>query len=82
MRKDNDNSKGGNLEIFYETLNNNNEINKNLTKNLTKIISIPYQKNCLVLLFNQNIKGNEKNKIKFGFSQRQLTIHTQRYLSY
>ena len=75
MRKDNDNSKGGNLEIFYETLNDNNEI----TKKLTKIISIPYQKNCLVLLFNQNI--NEKNKIKFGFSQRQLTIHTQRYLN-
>ena len=68
MRKDNDNSKGGNLEIFYEN---------NITK-LTKIISIPYQKNCLVLLFNQNI--NEKNKIKFAFSQRQLTIHTQRYL--
>ena len=75
MKKDNDNSKGGNLEIFYETLNDK----KNNNKKLTKIISIPYQKNCLVLLFNQNI--NEKDKIKFGFSQRQLTIHTQRYLS-
>ena len=89
MRKDNDNSKGGNLEIFYETLNdkknNNKNNNKNENKNennkiTNKIISIPYQKNCLVLLFNQNI--NEKNKIKFGFSERQLTIHTQRYLNF
>ena len=71
-------SKGGNLEIFYETLNDN-EINKNLRKKLTKIISIPYQKNCLVILFNQNIK---ENKIKYVFSQRQLTIHTQRYLNF
>ena len=80
MKKDNDNSKGGNLEIFYETLNDTENNNENNNKKLTKIISIPYQKNCLVLLFNQNI--NEKNKIKFGFSQRQLTIHTQRYLNF
>ena len=86
MKKDNDNSKGGNLEIFYENLNDTENNNENNNKKLTKIISIPYQKNCLVILFNQNkkenIKENEKNKIKFGFSQRQLTIHTQRYLNW
>ena len=77
MRKDEDNSKGGNLEFFYETFN------KTLNE-IKKIISIPYQKNCFVIIFkNNNLKDkdneNEK-KIKFGFTQRQLTIHTQRYL--
>jgi len=77
MRKDEDNSKGGNLEFFYETPN------KTLNE-IKKIISIPYQKNCFVIIFkNNNLKDkdneNEK-KIKFGFTQRQLTIHTQRYL--
>ena len=76
MRKDEDNSKGGNLEFFYETVNEINKSNK-----LKKIISIPYQKNCFVIIFKNNNKDNEKEKkIKFGFTQRQLTIHTQRYL--
>ena len=77
MRKNEDNSKGGNLEFFYETFN------KTLNE-IKKIISIPYQKNCFVIIFkNNNLKDNEKEKkIKFGFTQRQLTIHTQRYLGF
>lgn len=77
MRKDEDNSKGGNLEFFYETFN------KTLNE-IKKIISIPYQKNCFVIIFkNNNHKDNEnEKKIKFGFTQRQLTIHTQRYLGF
>ena len=72
MRKDEDNSKGGNLEFFYETLNE-----------IKKIISIPYQKNCFVIIFkNNNNQKENKKKIKFGFTQRQLTIHIQRYLGF
>jgi hypothetical protein len=80
MRKNEDNSKGGNLEFFYETFN------KTLNE-IKKIISIPYQKNCFVIIFknNNNLKDKDnenENKIKFGFTQRQLTIHTQRYLGF
>uniref|UniRef100_A0A6C0E9S9 Prolyl 4-hydroxylase alpha subunit Fe(2+) 2OG dioxygenase domain-containing protein n=1 Tax=viral metagenome TaxID=1070528 RepID=A0A6C0E9S9_9ZZZZ len=41
LRKDNDNSKGGSIE-FYDNNNDNN-------KTSSKILTIPYQKNCFIL---------------------------------
>ncbi len=66
MRKDDDNSSGGNLEIY-----NNDK----------RIISIPYQKNCLVMFFNNinNIK-NMKNKFEYSFTSRMTTINSMRFL--
>jgi hypothetical protein len=60
MRKEEDNSIGGNLEIY------NNNI---------KITSIPYQNNCLIIL--ENKKGS-----KYTFSQKQITLHFQRYITF
>ncbi len=73
MRKDDDDSIGGNLEIY---------------NNKKKITTIPYQNNCLVILENiqnkmENDNGNSKEeKIYFAFSPKQITLHSQRYISF
>jgi hypothetical protein len=74
MRKDEDDSTGGNLEIY---------------NNSSKITNIPYQNNCLVILENQNQNQNcnvngcgEGNGVYYNFSQRQMTLHSQRYISF
>lgn len=79
MRKDEDNSIGGNLEIF------NHNINTNIKQ---KITTIPYQNNCLIILENIGNIGNIENKMEnvnqvyFAFSQKQITLHSQRYISF
>ena len=76
MRKDEDDSIGGNLEIF------NHNINTNIKQ---KITTIPYQNNCLIILENigniENKIGND-NEVYFAFSQKQITLHSQRYISF
>ena len=66
-----------NQDINFPQLNEIDKSNK-----LKKIISIPYQKNCFVIIFKNNNHKNNEKKIKFGFTQRQLTIDTQRYLGF
>jgi hypothetical protein len=76
MRKDEDNSIGGNLEIF------NHNINTNIKQ---KITTIPYQNNCLIILENiDNIENKMENvnQVYFAFSQKQITLHSQRYISF
>ena len=70
MRRDEDNSSGCNLEIY-----NNNH----------RVISIPYQKNCVVMFFNNNLNNNLnnnsiKNKFEYSFTPRMTTIHSMRFL--
>jgi hypothetical protein len=76
MRKDEDDSIGGNMEIF------NHNINTNIKQ---KITTIPYQNNCLVILENiGNIinKMGNVNQAYFAFSRKQITLHSQRYISF
>ncbi len=71
MRKDEDTSIGGNLEIY------NNE---------KRVISIPYQKNCLVLLLNNNQNNSQNNqnnkKNYYTFTSRNTTIHSMRFIDF
>jgi hypothetical protein len=76
MRKDEDTSIGGNMEIF------NHNINTNIKQ---KITTIPYQNNCLVILENIENKENKMENINeayFSFSQKQITLHSHRYISF
>ena len=72
IRNDNDNSKGGHLELNYNKFNKKNEF---VT---SKITTIPYQKNCFVILHNQ-IK-DKYDSVSFSFTKRQISINTHRYL--
>ena len=73
MRKDEDDSIGGNIEIF------NHNINTNIKQ---KITTIPYQNNCLVILENIGNKMGNVNQAYFAFSRKQITLHSQRYISF
>jgi hypothetical protein len=72
LRNDNDNSKGGHLELNYNKFNEKNEFVTN------KITTIPYQKNCFIILHNQ-IK-DKYTFVNFSFSKRNISINTHRYL--
>jgi hypothetical protein len=68
MRKDEDTSIGGNLEIY---------------NNYKRIVSVPYQKNCFILLLNNQNNQKEKNKeegIYYTFTSRNTTIHSMRFI--
>lgn len=71
MRKDEDDSIGGNLEIYNTMMKH-------------KITTIPYQNNCLVILENieNKIGIGIGIEIYFAFSQKQITLHSQRYISF
>jgi hypothetical protein len=73
MRKDEDDSIGGNIEIF------NHNINTNIKQ---KITTIPYQNNCLVILENIGNKMGNGNQAYFAFSPKHITLHSQRYISF
>jgi hypothetical protein len=74
IRNDNDNSKGGHLELNYNKFNEKNEF---IT---SKITTIQYQKNCFIILHNQ-IK-DKYGLINFSFTKRQISINTHRYLTF
>jgi hypothetical protein len=66
MRRDEDNSSGGNFEIYH---------------NDKRVISIPYQKNNLVMLLNnENNENYKNNKFEYSFTSRMTTIHSMRFL--
>jgi hypothetical protein len=74
MRNDNDTSKGGNLELNYRSYDNSNQM---VTK---KITTIPYQKNCFIVI-NNTIK-QKYDSISFSFTKRQISINTHKYLTF
>ena len=66
MKNSNDNSKVNNLEIF---------------ENEKRIISIPYQKNTFILIKNKN-KNENGNNITFGFTEKNYTISSMKYIKF
>jgi hypothetical protein len=67
MRKDEDTSVGGNLEIY---------------NNSKRIVSIPYQKNCFILLLNNQKEKNNENGMYYTFTSRNTTIHSMRFIDF
>jgi hypothetical protein len=78
LRKDNDDSRGGSLEFYYDPkgqkkLESHSSWGSRAVKNeqLNKIITIPYQRNCFVLFINSNDAIN-------GFTDLEPTLHCRR----
>ncbi len=74
MRNDNDISKGGHLELNYNSYDNLNQL---VTK---KITTIPYQKNCFIVI--DNTVKEKYDTISFSFTKRQISINTHKYLTF
>lgn len=81
MRRDNDDSKGGSLEIYSHPngqykLENHPQWGKNtvIDPNLKRILSVPYQKNCFAFFINS------RNSLH-GVSDRNPTFHPRRLVN-
>jgi hypothetical protein len=100
FKKENDTSFGGNLTIFKKIIktsfinkqNQENQENEQeiITEEIKEnIISIPYEKNRLIIISFENIipninqiNQNDNIKLYYEFEPRNITFHSQRYIEF